>query len=326
MAISNFKYATHRDVKDVYAGVDKFDTKQEILGWVVDSGSRYKAENSGLVTQLYADGEDLDSAQGSSGAVISNGQWYYDSAEDQVYYYNDASDPNDMIMESGEIWATLIDRYLVSASSELNALLDGRFPRPVPRAFQYSDTPASDTPEYDYVIIRSTSLIAIAHLIRATNPISEEADAFYREVSNEDGTGLVDRINKGEIKLAFEVDRTDQSGDIIKVTETGSMALVETAGEWTGIDYDRVQIICSTTGGAYGTAKVDIKTSGNNQLYGATISDVIVTGGLQAMANGVFMRFEGNSMSVNDRWDVVVRNSGFSMTNSDVRSIEAGRV
>ena len=68
-------YCTNRDLKDVFPSLDEFDTKTTLYGWVVDSGSRYKAENSGLVTQLFANGENLSTAESSSSNVSSNGKW-----------------------------------------------------------------------------------------------------------------------------------------------------------------------------------------------------------------------------------------------------------
>ena len=77
---------------------------------------------------------------------------------------------------------------------------------------------------------------------------------------------------------------------------------VEIIGEWISDQYERVQVIC-TTAGAYGTAEVTIKTSGNNQLFGNSETGVKITGQFQKLIGDVKVRFEGNSMSQNDRWD-----------------------
>jgi hypothetical protein len=136
---------------------------------------------------------------------------------------------------------------------------------------------------------------------------------------------MVDKLNKGEWKLSFETDKTDSSGDIIEVTNTGSMNLVETYGEWTGIRYDRIQLIC-TTAGAYGTAKFSIKTSDSSALYGTETTGQDVTGGLDYIGNGLYVRFEGNAMAENDRWDIEVRNYAMKQSNSQgTRSIDAIR-
>ena len=62
-------YISSRDLKDVFPNLDEFDTKKPVYGWVVDSGSRYVAHDSGLVTQLFVDRKDLGSVQSSKSAV-----------------------------------------------------------------------------------------------------------------------------------------------------------------------------------------------------------------------------------------------------------------
>jgi len=50
-----------------FRSVDEYDIKTPIYGWVTDSGSRYRADNCGLVTQLFSSGKNLGAAQASSG-------------------------------------------------------------------------------------------------------------------------------------------------------------------------------------------------------------------------------------------------------------------
>ena len=101
------------------------------------------------------------------------------------------------------------------------------------------------------------------------------------------------------------------------------MYLVETYCEsWSGEPYDKVEIVCGIgDGGVYGTAKIDIKTLDADNLSGHTKSDVIVTGGLQEIVNGLYVRFEGNSMTAGDKWFIPVRRKGLQTTNSAVKSI-----
>ena len=161
-------------------------------------------------------------------------------------------------------------------------------------------------------------------MLRASSDY-EQAEIIQNEISNIDNTGMVDKLNAGQFKLAFEIDKTDSSGDIIEVTNTGTMNMVETYGEWTGDLYDRVQFIC-TTGGAYGTAKMTVKQTNGSTLYGSEQTEWEVTGGLDHVANGLYVRFEGNSMAVNDRWDIEVRNFALKQGNSQgTRSVDAVR-
>jgi hypothetical protein len=325
MATSTFTYATQLNFKDYFPHlVSMSDNKNPIYNWVTtDTSNQYVAHNTGLVSSLFVDGEELGSAQGSTGAVDSAGDWYYDSSADALYYFNSASNPNDLVTESGSDWSTLMNNHLYRASMELNNMLDGRFSTPVQKSIIYSDDPSNDTPEYDAIIIKLTCYIVAVNLQRASGNW-EDAEVIQEQITNIEKTGMVDKLNKGEWKLSFETDSTDKKGDIIEVTKTGTMSCVETSGEWLGKKYDRLQVIC-TTAGAYGTAMVTIKYSNEDALYGFTKENVKITGGLDYFVNGLYVRFEGASMSVNDRWDIEVRNFAETNSNSGVRSIDAVR-
>ena len=92
-------YCTHRQLKDVFPQVDSFDNKRPLYGWEETGTSNlYLTRNSGLVTQLFAAGEDLGDAEANSGVVNVNGEWYYDSNLDTVYYFNSAANPSDLLM------------------------------------------------------------------------------------------------------------------------------------------------------------------------------------------------------------------------------------
>ena len=326
MATPTFTYAAQGNFRNYFPHlVSMSDNKNPIYNWeTTDTSNQYVAHNTGYIDTLFVDGAEQGTAQGSIGAVDSAGDWYYDSATDALYYFNSSSNPNNLVMESGSDWSTLMNNHLYRASMELNNMLDNRFPNPIPKSFIHSDVPSSDTAQYDAILIKLTCYIVAVNLQRASGEW-EQAEVIQEQITNLDGTGMVDKLNKGEWKLSFETDKTDSSGDIIEVTNAGSMNLVETYGEWTGQRYDRVQMIC-TTGGAYGSAKMTIKTFDGNELYGSEQLNWEVTGGLDHIGNGLYVRFEGATMNTNDRWDIEVRNYTLKQTNSQgTRSINAIR-
>ena len=118
-------YCTHKELKRVFPQIDEFDTKSPIYGWE-GSGTtnQYIARDSGLVTLLFANGEDLGAAEANSGAVTTNGEWFYDSTTDAVYYFNSVSNPNDLLMEAGEDFATMVTQFRTDASRYLDSKLD----------------------------------------------------------------------------------------------------------------------------------------------------------------------------------------------------------
>ena len=166
-------YCTHRDLKDIYPNLDEFDVKTAIYGWVVVSGTKYAAHNSGLVTQLFADGEDLGPAQSAHTDLNTEGEWFYNSAEDVCYYYA-ASTPADKLMEAGEEFSTLITRIMKNASRYVDSRIDAGIPRD---AFKDKEG------NYDYFLIRTASLVSIYFLINASNPGSDVAEKFLAEAN-----------------------------------------------------------------------------------------------------------------------------------------------
>ena len=68
-------YCTHKELKRIYPQIDAFDTKTPIYGWVHTGGDKYVSYNSGIVTQLFRDGQDLGAAQSAHGDVDADYEW-----------------------------------------------------------------------------------------------------------------------------------------------------------------------------------------------------------------------------------------------------------
>lgn len=310
-------YATNRDLKDVFPDIDSFDTKTSLYGWVVDSGSRYKLENCGLITQLFANGENLGSAESSSGAVTENGEWYY--TDDVCYYYNDTTNPNDMLMESGDDWEDVRTRYISNASKYLDSMLDGNLPRE-----QFKDQDGN----YDYIIIRTTSLLACSFLIRASDPTSEVADALWDEADRN-----IASLNEGRTKLSWQTTRDASMGIIREGSVSGSLRIVDTRGEYSGI-YDKIGVKI-TTAGAIGTARYSswygdsdrLGSERMNQNKAESYSDGI-SGNYQPLGNGLYIRFAGDTgdtATLNDYWEIEVSGKNEKVDSAYPRSISMSR-
>ena len=325
---TDFQYASQADLEMYYPAYSQYDSKRQIFGWVAptvsETANRYKARNCGLVTQLFADGEDLRAAQSGS-SVSTKGHWYYDTTSDIVWYFNDAASPADLVMEGGRDNKTYFDQMLVNASMELNNLLDRRYPTPIPKYTQYdaNTTHASSATEYDAIIIKSTCYLCVANLLR-TDSRQEEADYYNNLVTNMDGSGLVDRLNKGEYKLSYEVDSDDSQGKPRSITKSGSMDIIETGGAYSGQAFDLLRITCTTTG-AYGVAIVKVEYFGSDKLFGSETTDIKVTGGLQHIHGGWYCRFQGSSMTQNDLWEVEVYSETRKISNAESGAIQLTR-
>ena len=213
-------YCTHKELKRVYPNIDSFDVKTPIYGWTTVSTNKYAAHNSGFVAQLFVNGEDLGAAQSAHTDLNVEGEWFYNSAEDVCYYYS-ASSPADKIMEEGEEFTAMITQFRTDASRYLDSKLDPNLPRE-----QLKDKSGN----FDYMIIRSSALIASAFLIRATDPTNATATALMEEAQ-----GNIDALNSGGAALSWQTTRDASRGIIRDVTYTdGKIRPVDTRGMWNG--------------------------------------------------------------------------------------------
>tara|TARA_R110000796_G_scaffold1167_1_gene4533 strand:+ start:699 stop:1658 length:960 start_codon:yes stop_codon:yes gene_type:complete len=307
-------YISSRDLKDVFPNLDEFDTKKPVYGWVIDAGSRYVAHDSGLVTQLFVDGKDLGSVQSAKTDVDANDEWFYDSAADAVYYYNDASSPDDLLMEAGEDFATLKTRIMKDASNYVDSKLDATLPR---EQFLLKDG------TYDYLIRRLTGLVAAFFLVKGKNPTSEVADAFFEEAQMH-----IDDLNSGRAKLSFQNTGDASKGIVRKIAVAGSLNIVDTRGNYRG-SYDRLKVIV-TTAGAIGTAKYSVYAKDEDALKNnIVLQDEIINGDYQELAGGLQVRFQGSADSstgtLNDEWEVEVMGLYEETDNPAIRSVKMTR-
>jgi len=321
---TDFKYASQSpDLEMYFSEYHNFDSKRQVFGWVTTGTSNfYKAYNTGLISVAFFDGIEGTSVTDDPNA---NYEFRYSEGNDSVEVYIDTGSPADMVMEAGIDNTTYFDQMLVNASMELNSLLDKRFPMPLPKFAQFdlNTSYTSSGVEYDAIIIKSTCYIVASNLMRQSKR-GEEADYYYNLVVNPDGTGIVDRLNKGESKLAFEVDHQDSKGKVREITKTGTMSLIETGGAYTGNSFELLEIECTTLG-AYGVAEVSVKSYGSDKLLGTTTTGVKITGGLQHILGGWSARWQGAAMAANDKWEIELYSEGRKVENTDFKSIQLSR-
>ena len=290
-------YCTHKELKRVYPQIDAFDTKTPLYGWVTVSTNKYASHNSGLVTQLFADGEDLGAAQSAHTDLNVEGEWFYNSAEDVLYYYS-ASSPADKLMEAGEEFTAMVTQFRTDASRYLDSKLDPNLPKN-----QLKDKSGN----FDYMIIRTTALLTAVFMIRATDPTSEMAAAMMEEAE-----GNIDALNNGKAALSHQNTSDASKGVIRDVTYTGTVRPVDTRGHYSGT-YDLIKVKI-TTGGAIGTAKYSAWVKDGDKLGmnegQQVVTDEIINGDYQTLAGYLQIRFSGTNFdstaAANDIWEVEV--------------------
>ena len=317
MAIGS-TYCTHRDVKDVFPNMDEFDNKTPLYGWVEVTSNKYASHNSGLVTQLFSNGEDLGPAQSAHTDLNVEGEWFYNSAEDVLYYYT-ASTPADKLVEAGEEFADMISQYLGDASRFLDSRLDPNLPRE-----QLKDKSGN----FDYLIIRTTGLLAAAFLIKSHEPTSEVGIAFMEEAELN-----ITNMNEGKAALSYQTTADTSKGIVRDVTYTsGSIRPVDTRGRARGVDYDLVKVsIESGEGGVLGTARYTVTVKDSTKLKNNVLIDSeVITGDFQSLAYGLEIRFAGSAddsvATAGDEWEIEVGGAGEEQElPGNVRSIQLTR-
>jgi hypothetical protein len=311
-------YCTHKELKRVYPQIDAFDTKTPIYGWVTVSSNKYASHNSGAVTQLFVDGEDLGAAQSAHTDLNVEGEWFYNSAEDVCYYYS-ASSPLDKLMEAGEEFTAMITQFRTDASRYLDSKLDPNLPRE-----QLKDKSGN----FDYMIIRSSALIAAAFLIRATDPTNEIASALIEEAQ-----GNIDALNSGGAALSWQTTRDASRGIIRDVSYTdGSVRPVDTRGTWNGT-FDLIRVKIEAGGALDGTATYSVWVKNSDKLGIQQGNQVVTTekinGDYQALAGGLQIRFAGEDKTsvatATNEWEIEVMGASEHIDAAGVKSVQSSR-
>ncbi len=389
-------YCTHKELKRVYPNIDAFDTKTPVYGWNVttlDTIDYYIAYNTGLMTQLFIDGQSQQSGNQTIGTTaataINNGSGYdtddnvivvdnggaltdstyikigseilgitaistnnvtvvrgmlgttaADIVDDAPVYLhfqpsatgdnlydadNDfiivkyGSNLNDTLTEVGEDFDSLITQFRTDASRYLDSKLDPNLPRE-----QLKDKSGN----FDYMIIRSSALIAAAFLIRSTDPTNEIATALMEEAQ-----GNIDALNNGNAALSWQTTRDASRGIIRDVTYTdGSVRPVDTRGTWNGT-FDLIRVKIETGGALDGTATYSVWVKDSDKLGNQQGNQVVtsekINGDYQSLSGGLQIRFAGETKtsvaSANDEWEVEVMGASEHIDASGVKSVQNSR-
>ena len=308
-------YCTHKELKRVFPQLDTFDNKKRVYGWKEVTTNKYAAHNSGLVTQLFADGEDLGPAQSAHTDLDVEGEWFYNSAEDVLYYFS-ANTPEDKLMEAGEEFTAMVTQYRTDASRYLDSMLDPNMPKEA-----WKDKEGN----YDYIIIRTTALIAASFMIKSHDPNSELANALMEEAMMN-----IENINQGKAALSWQVTRDSSQGVVRDVNYTsGKIRPVDTRGDYFG-DYDLIKIIINT-GGALGVATYSVFIKDETKLKNnQVVSNKIITGDYQPLSGGLEIRFAGASdtteAAANDEWEIEVFGAYENIDASSGKAVKMTRV
>ena len=311
-------YITHKELKRIFPQLDEFDQKAPIYGWVEVTTNKYAAHDSGQVTQLFADGEDLGPAQSAHTDLNVEGEWFYNSAEDVCYYYS-ASTPLDKLMEGGEEFTTMVTQYRADASRYFDSRVDPSLPKN-----QLKDKSGN----YDYMVVRSVGLIAACFMMKTKDHSSPIAQSFMEEAERN-----IELLNEGKAALSWQNTADAPQGTIRDVSYTdGSVRPVDTRGEYSGT-FDLIRVLIVAGGAMDGTATYSVWIKDGDKLGNQQGSQVVtaekINGDFQALAGGLQIRFGGDTKTsvatATNEWEVEVTGRGEYVDSSDMKSIKLTR-
>lgn len=229
---------------------------------------------------------------GDATQVSPNASFVYDTNLDLCLLISEGQDPNDYLVESGEDFTTVVTQFRTDASRYLDSMLDPNMPKEA-----WKDKEGN----YDYIIIRTTALVAANFMIKSHDPNSELANALMEEAMQN-----IENINQGKAALSWQVTRDSAQGvvrDVVYPT-AGAIRPVDTRGEWYGT-YDLIKVLI-TTAGALGEAKYEVYTKDSTKLKNQLAqSATIISGDYQPLAGGLEIRFAGSTDAIqNNEWEI----------------------
>ena len=243
-----------------------------------------------LIIDKSADVSDASSADPDALSFV------YDTSLDLCLLITNSVDPNDYLVEAGEDFTDLVTQYRTDASRYLDSMLDPNMPK---------EALKDKEGNFDYIIIRSTALIAANFMIKSHDPNSALANALMEEANMN-----IENINQGRAALSWQVSRDSSQGVVRDVTYTsGKIRPVDTRGEWSGT-YDLIKVKIGT-GGVFGTATYSVWIKDGDGLKNQqVITNAVINGDYQSLAGGLEIRFAGSTDSTqaaaNDEWEIEV--------------------
>ena len=301
---STIEYCTNRDLQDVYPHIAEYDLKRRIYNFTESPSNTWTAHNTGLITVLFADGIDTGAEEsGSLGTVDHN--WIYTEAEDKLTYYNATTDPNAMIMEAGDDWATITERMRRKASRLIESRLDYKMAREVVKDREGN---------YPAIIVHATALQAVIILLKSHDPTNENIAPFQDEYIE-----IIAGLSAGTIVLPTAISEDSSKGVIREVDTTlGDLRPVELRGHYNGTGYELLKIkIESGEAGVIGTSKMTVYGKSSTTLKAETLVDSeTITGDFQHLGVGsLYIRWGGDDDAaatlVDDEYEIELW--GFSL-------------
>jgi hypothetical protein len=309
------------DLIRAYARIDDFKEMKTLRGWVVYSGSVYSLSNTGYVSQLFQGGIQLTAV--ASIATVAAGKYYYDANTDTLYAQSTTGLVTSYVMQSGEDWDALKTWAITEASGIVDAMLDGKFPVPIPE-----NPDGSSTLKWDAPLVDACALMACSKIAGRREPPKFNPDGTGGNITADlmlAGRSVLKDYIKGDLKFSWELTKDEIGGTgIIGTSGNTSIGMFQLQGTYNGADED-YWMLKIAVGGALGTATYQLSYD-NGTTYETAVT-TLTTNLWQTLASGIEIRFfsrggGASSFIANDTWQIVLTPKTKSLSSPKIGTID----
>ena len=299
---------TTTDLTFIEPYIGEYDGKKVLASnfTTTDTSNLYQLNNTGFVSQLYKDGVEMTSVTDTPNA---DNEFNYSSSTDSLQFFlasTSVSSLNSSVFEASRDWSDLKTEAVKRASDFVRSFLP--FPIYPNKGVGTMDASSFNYPE---IIVRCTSIIAVDFLVRPYDV--EKANQIKSQAMNEEGTGLLDMLRKGEITLYQSEDESKYKGILrpvsINTNTTGGIADIKGKSTY---PWDVIKIIISaggtfTAGSANTTVKFNSFIGNENGLkLEQMTNEEIIDGYWQLVGHNMYVRFTPGVYTTNDEWELEV--------------------
>ena len=241
----------------------------------------------------------------------------YDSDLDTLILISDV-DINQHIIEAGDDWSTIRQRFRRKASRLMESRLDNRLSREVLKDREGN---------YREIIVHATALQTVILLLKAHDPTNEVITPFQDELDE-----ILDGLKAGSIVLPTGISSDSSRGVIREVSVNSSSDLrpVELKGNYNLYGYDNIKVVVDS-GGIIGTSTYSVYIKDNEKLKtDQVVTSEKITGDYDMIISGLYMRWSGDDVitaitTTNDEYEIEVHSASINTSVSSVGSIRMTR-
>ena len=248
------------------------------------------------------------------------GSWTYVSKDDMlILVWN--SDPNSAIVEAGDDWTTIKERFRRKASRLIESYLDNRLSREVLKDREGN---------YPEIIVHATALQTVILLLKAHDPNNEVIEPFKSELDE-----IIEGLRGGTIVLPTSISGDSSKGVIREVSVDSSTDLrpIELRGHYSGAGYELLKVIIDSADTTIiGTATFSVYAKNTTTLKtDQIIKSETINGDFQSLGVGnLYIRWGGDDsatarVSEDDEYEIELWGSSLDSTISAVGSVRMSR-